>query len=63
LNKEVGKIPLRKTLSIYSNKEFSFREKIGFPIDLRKIFGFKKNIPISNYNIWYKENLKCLKKI
>lgn len=63
VNKDLGKIPLREVLRNYTGKEFSYREKIGFPINLKKVFGIKKNLSISNYNIWYKENIKCLKKI
>ena len=63
MKNSLGKIPLRNLLASYTSRDFAYRKKIGFPIDLKKIFGTKKNPETSNYNIWYKENLKCLKQI
>ncbi|MDB4001178.1 asparagine synthetase B [Oceanospirillaceae bacterium] len=54
----LGKIPLRKVTSDYLGHEFSYEQKIGFPVDLTKIFDNENNL--SSYQIWFKENLKVL---
>ena len=59
-----GKKPLRKILNRYMDKDFVYRKKIGFPIDMNKSFNLKKrNIKNENYTIWFEKNLQELKKI
>jgi asparagine synthase (glutamine-hydrolysing) len=42
-------------------KEFAFLKKVGFPIDIKKIFKSKEYVNDNNYDIWFKINLKILK--
>jgi len=53
----LGKLPMRKFLSEFMGKEFAFEEKIGFPVDLTKIFKEKE---LGNYDIWFSKNLELL---
>lgn len=56
---DLGKFPLRYLISKKINKEFAFKPKVGFPIDLGDIFnGIKTKNRHENYNIWQKENLR-----
>jgi len=61
LNKNIGKLPLRNILSKKMGKEFAFLKKVGFPIDIKKIFKSKEYVNDNNYDIWFKINLKILK--
>ena len=57
--KSRGKFPLRKIASDYFDDEFAYREKVGFPIDVKKIFtGVSSKDRLDNYSVWSKENLK-----
>ncbi len=64
IDNNYGKKPLRKILNRYMDKDFVYRKKIGFPIDMNKSFNLKKrNIKNENYTIWFEKNLQELKKI
>lgn len=54
----LGKEPLRSLLSKYENKKFAYEKKIGFPVDLQKIYNEPKK---SSYEIWFEKNLEILK--
>jgi len=57
--KSRGKFPLRTIASYYLGDEFAYREKVGFPIDVKKIFnGAPSSNRYDNYSVWSKENLK-----
>jgi asparagine synthase (glutamine-hydrolysing) len=55
----LGKQPLRELAARHLGREFAYQSKVGFPIDLAKIFG---NSPsdggADNYRIWRDENLR-----
>lgn len=57
---ELGKLPLRELISKFMGREFAFEKKVGFPVDLTKIFDNKQSL--SSYELWFEENLKVLKK-
>lgn len=58
---KLGKFPLRKLMSDKISHEFAFSPKVGFPIDLSKIFNNKKSESVkSNYRLWQKINLEHL---
>ncbi|EHU5196720.1 asparagine synthase [Vibrio vulnificus] len=59
MGSELGKIPLREIISSYMGREFAYEKKVGFPVDLKKIFENTDNL--SSYELWFKENLKVLK--
>ena len=63
VDKKHGKKPLRNFLINYMGKEFSYRGKIGFPVDLRKIFKQSINNTETNYELWFKKNLEEIKKL
>ena len=55
----LGKMPLRKVMKIYSDENFAFRKKVGFPIDIKEITtGIKSNNRLDNYSSWVNLNLK-----
>lgn len=54
-----GKAPLRDLLSNYKGVDFSYEKKVGFPVDMTKIFENKKNH--SSYELWFEKNLEVLK--
>lgn len=56
VNSHLGKIPLRKLLSQYMGEQFAYEKKIGFPVDLTKVF--KNDNNLSSYQLWFSENLK-----
>ncbi|MBQ0329960.1 asparagine synthase, partial [Providencia rettgeri] len=58
MNNEVGKIPLREIIKHYLGDTFAYEKKIGFPVDLTKIFDNTQNQ--SSYELWFSENLKVL---
>lgn len=58
MNDNVGKIPLRELIIPFMGKEFAYEKKVGFPVDLTKIFNNEENL--SSYELWFKENLKVL---
>ena len=55
----VGKLPLREIISQYKGDTFAYEKKVGFPVDIAKIFENKKQL--SSYDLWFDENLKVLK--
>lgn len=58
MGKELGKVPLRDIISTYMGHEFAYEKKVGFPVDLTKVFN--KEPKLTSYEIWFKENLKVL---
>jgi len=59
-----GKKPLRKILNRYMSKHFVYEKKIGFPVDMHKIFNIpKKNKKNESYKIWFKKNIEELKRL
>jgi asparagine synthase (glutamine-hydrolysing) len=58
---DLGKLPLRLLASKKINTAFAFSHKIGFPVDIGRIF---RNIPsidkYDNYELWTQENLGLL---
>ncbi|HCG8251963.1 TPA: asparagine synthase [Vibrio parahaemolyticus] len=58
MGNELGKVPLREVLSSYMGRGFAYEKKVGFPVDLTKIFENENNL--SSYELWFKENLKVL---
>lgn len=55
----LGKLPLRKLAMQYMGKEFAFAKKVGFPVDLTRIFANPHNL--SSYELWFQRNLEILK--
>jgi asparagine synthase (glutamine-hydrolysing) len=58
MDKNIGKIPLRRLLEKEMGLEFSYAEKVGFPVDLREIFGNSDGK--SSYDIWFDKNIEVL---
>ncbi|MBS9898249.1 asparagine synthetase B [Vibrio alginolyticus] len=58
MNEFVGKKPLRDLITPFMGKEFAYDKKVGFPVDLTKIFDNQNNR--SSYELWFSENLKVL---
>ena len=55
----VGKYPLRYVATNLINKEFAFRSKVGFPVDLKEVFyGVSSHNRIENYSVWCDKNLE-----
>lgn len=52
-----GKAPLRRLLSDKLGAELAYSPKIGFPVDLKKIY---KEAKASSYEIWFNKNLEIL---
>lgn len=59
MKESLGKYPLRKILEKYLGYQFAFEKKVGFPVDLTRIFDNPDNL--SSYDLWFQENLKVLK--
>lgn len=55
---ELGKKPLRELISKYLGKDFAYEKKVGFPVDLTKIYN---EFNLSSYEIWFQKNLEILK--
>lgn len=55
----LGKIPLRDISAEYMGKDFAFEKKVGFPVDLTKIFNNAEGL--TSYELWFEENIKVLK--
>lgn len=59
---DLGKLPLRLLASKKINPTFAFSHKIGFPVDIGRIF---RNILSTdkyyNYELWVRENLRLLR--
>jgi asparagine synthase (glutamine-hydrolysing) len=58
MSKDLGKVPLRKIIEKFLGPQFAFEKKVGFPVDLKKVFDNPDNL--SSYDLWFKENLKVL---
>ena len=54
----LGKKPLRELLAHYMGNEFAFESKVGFPVDLSKIFDNPEKK--SSYELWFSKNLEVL---
>lgn len=59
LNGRLGKLPLREIIKGYMGNDFAYEKKVGFPVDLKKVFSNKDNL--TSYEIWFEQNLKVLK--
>ncbi len=55
----LGKLPLREVISMYKGESFAYEKKVGFPVDLTKVFQNKNQL--NSYELWFDENLKVLK--
>ena len=55
---KLGKIPLRNLLSNYTSKEFSYMDKVGFPVNLKKVY--PEEAYKTSYEIWFEKNLEVL---
>lgn len=60
MGRVLGKIPLRDIVSKYMGDSFAYEKKVGFPVDLTKIFVNEK--ALTSYELWFEENLKVLRK-
>ncbi|MBQ0439805.1 asparagine synthetase B family protein [Providencia rettgeri] len=60
MDTKLGKVPLRELLSDYMGHDFAYEKKVGFPVDLQKVFPNEEKL--SSYELWFKENLKVLNK-
>lgn len=59
---DLGKLPLRILAEKALGRDFAFAPKIGFPVDLGRIFHGTESVDrLDNYEIWFEENLKALK--
>lgn len=59
MDRSLGKLPLRKLAEQYMGKEFAFAKKVGFPVDLTRVFANPNNL--SSYELWFQRNLEILK--
>ena len=59
MQNDLGKLPLRKLSEKIYNKKFAYEKKVGFPVNIKKIFSDNSNS--TNYDIWFKENERILK--
>jgi asparagine synthase (glutamine-hydrolysing) len=49
----LGKYPLRKIVSASLGNDFAFRQKVGFPVDIKEIYlGIKSADRFENYTTW-----------
>ncbi len=55
----LGKKPLREILSEYLGEDFAYANKVGFPVDLTKIFSNPDKL--SSYELWFSKNLEVLR--
>jgi asparagine synthase (glutamine-hydrolysing) len=55
----LGKMTLRNLIAQYKGQQFAFEKKVGFPVDLIKVFPNPEKL--SSYDLWFKENLEVLK--
>ena len=62
MKNKLGKRPLREISKKYFGKQFSLLKKVGFPVDMSRIVKYK-NLRSDNYNLWFKLNLKNIKRI
>ena len=54
----LGKKPLRVLAQKYFGKKFAWAPKVGFPVNVAKIFKEEQN---AKYNVWFDKNLESLK--
>lgn len=59
MGEKLGKVPLRDIIMPFMGHEFAFENKIGFPVDLTKIFDNPNNH--NSYDLWFEKNLEVLK--
>lgn len=59
MGNELGKTPLREIIKDYMGTSFAYEKKVGFPVDLKKVFDEYSDL--SSYEIWFQENLKVFK--
>ena len=58
-SRSLGKFPLRSIASDLVGEEFAFRQKVGFPIDIKSImFNTKAKDRFENYSVWCDQNLE-----
>ena len=58
-SRSLGKFPLRSIAGELVSEEFAFRQKVGFPIDIKKIiFNTKAKNRFENYSVWCDQNLE-----
>ena len=58
---KLGKLPLRLLAEEKISTEFAFTSKVGFPVDLGRIFhGASSKDKFDNYSIWYNKNLEAI---
>ncbi|MEZ9198498.1 asparagine synthetase B [Shewanella sp. 10N.286.54.B9] len=55
----LGKLTLRNLIAKYKGQQFAFEKKVGFPVDLTKVFPNPNNL--SSYDLWFENNLEVLK--
>ena len=55
----LGKEPLRRLLSKFMGKNFSYEPKVGFPVNVKNIFENPRNL--SSYDLWFSKNMEILK--
>ena len=58
VNDRLGKLPLRAILAQFESCTLSaYSSKLGFPVDIEKIYGIKEQ---SSYSTWFDKNLEYL---
>jgi len=55
----LGKLPLRDLICDFKGESFAYEKKVGFPVDLTKVFDNPNNL--SSYDLWFEQNLEVLK--
>lgn len=61
LRSDYGKLPLRLLAEKLINEEFAYSKKVGFPVDMGRIFRGTPSKDIhDNYAIWHDENLRAI---
>lgn len=58
MTNDLGKTPLRDILAKYTGRKFAYERKVGFPVDLTKIFDNPNKM--TSYDIWFAENIKVI---
>jgi len=59
LGDRLGKTPLRQLSIKPYGEKFAFESKVGFPVDLKAIYGDKSDS--TSYDIWFRKNREILK--
>ncbi|RUO59621.1 asparagine synthetase B family protein [Pseudidiomarina marina] len=60
IGNKLGKIPLRRLLADLTTENFAYMDKVGFPVDLTKVF--PEISDQTSYDIWFSKNLEILNK-